>query len=94
MNQGEPPSSMSAKSTSFLIGRDSCGHWVVRDQCGLRGGLFVDRAQAIKFAMFENGHRRRAVIMVPWILELDMTGPPCAPAWPESRADKPRLQRA
>jgi hypothetical protein len=36
--------------------------------------LFVDRAQALKFAMFENGHCARAVIMVPGILELDFSG--------------------
>jgi len=30
----------------FMIGQDSRGNWVVRDQSGLRGGLFVGRAQA------------------------------------------------
>jgi hypothetical protein len=25
----------------YLVGKDSRGHWVVRDQGGLRGGLFV-----------------------------------------------------
>jgi hypothetical protein len=44
----------------------------VQDQQGLRGGLFVDRAEAIKFAMFENGNQPQAVIMVPGILELDI----------------------
>jgi ABC transporter substrate binding protein len=36
-----------------------------------RGGR--DRAEAVKFAMFENGNRPQAVIMVPGILELDMS---------------------
>jgi hypothetical protein len=36
----------------------------------LRGGLFVSRAEAVKFAMFENGNRPQAVIMVPGIFEL------------------------
>jgi hypothetical protein len=56
-----------------MIGRDSQGHWVVQDQSGLHGGLFVNRAQALKFALFENGHRPQAVVMVPGILELNMT---------------------
>ena len=48
------------------------------DQKGLCGGLFVDRTEAVKFAMFENGHRPQAVIMVPGILELNMSGKPAA----------------
>jgi hypothetical protein len=74
----KPPSSSCSKSSLFLIGRNSRGNWVVRDQKGLCGGLFVDRAEAVKFAMFENGHRPQAVIMVPGILELDMSGKPAA----------------
>jgi hypothetical protein len=46
------------------------------DGKGLRGGLFVNRAQALKFAMFENGYRPQAVIMVPDVLELDLSGKP------------------
>ena len=36
----------------------------------------MDRAEAVKFAMFENGNRPQAVIMVPGILELDMSAQP------------------
>ena len=60
-----------------MVGRDSHGHWVAKDQNGLCGGLFVDRAEALKFAMFENGHRPQAVIMVPGVLELNMRARPC-----------------
>jgi hypothetical protein len=74
-DEGEPPSTDRAKSL-FRIGRNSRGNWVVQDQSGLCGGLFVDRAEAVKFAMFENGNRPQAVIMVPGILELDMSGNP------------------
>jgi len=74
MDKGEPPSTCRAKS--FRIGRNSRGNWVVQDQSGLCGGLFVDRAEALKFAMFENGNRPQAVIMVPGILELDMSAQP------------------
>ncbi len=73
-DKGEPPSTCRAKS--FRIGRNSRGNWVVQDQSGLCGGLFVDRAEALKFAMFENGNRSQAVIMVPGILELDMSAQP------------------
>jgi hypothetical protein len=77
MNQAEPPSPRSASHSSlFRVGKDSHGHWVVQDQQGLRGGLFVDRAEALKFAMFENGNRPQAVIMVPGVLELDMVAGP------------------
>ena len=77
MNKGEPPSAQSsARSSLFRIGKDSHGHWVVQDQQGLRGGLFVDRAEALKFAMFENGNRPQAVIMVPGVLELETNGRP------------------
>jgi hypothetical protein len=57
-----------------MIGKNSRGNWVVQDQQGVRGGLFVARAEALKFAMFENGNRPQAVIMVPGILELDTGG--------------------
>jgi hypothetical protein len=70
-DQAEPPSTKPS-STAFLIGRNSRGNWVVRDQSGLRGGLFVDRAEALRFALFENGRRPQAVVMVPGILELEL----------------------
>jgi hypothetical protein len=71
--QAEPPSTEPAATADlFLIGRNARGNWVVRDQSGLRGGLFVDRAEALRFALFENGRRPQAVIMVPGVLELDL----------------------
>ena len=77
MDNAEPPSSSRAKSL-FRVGKNSRGNWVVQDQTGLCGGMFVNRAEAIKFAMFENGNRPQAVIMVPGILELDMSRKPHA----------------
>ena len=73
MDKAEPPSAPRANSL-FRVGKNRRGQWVVQDQSGLCGGLFVSRAEAVKFAMFENGHRPQAVIMVPGILELDMSG--------------------
>jgi hypothetical protein len=60
----------------LLIGRNSRGHWVVQDPSGLRGGFFVDRVHALKYAMLENGKRPCAVIMVPDVLELDLSAGP------------------
>ena len=57
-------------SRLFYIGKDNENHWVVQDARGQYGGLFVSRTEALRFAMFENGHRPEAVMMVPGILEL------------------------
>lgn len=65
----EPPSS---PQSLYMIGRDHEGHWVVQDQSGLHGGLFVNRAEALKFALFENGRKPQAVVMVPGTLELNL----------------------
>jgi len=97
MRKSEPPSASGPRdpnppgSPLFLIGKNSRGDWVVQDQDGLYGGLFVNRAEALKYAMFENGHRPQAVIMVPGVLELDMNRRPLAHAAPVARA---RLARA
>jgi hypothetical protein len=79
MLKAEPPSRRTVATIPvFRVGKDSRGHWVVRDQQGLRGGLFVDRAEALRFATFENGNRPQAVIMVPGILELEIGSSPAA----------------
>lgn len=71
----EPASSSShTKFHLFFIGRDGQGNWVVQDQHHLYGGLFINRAEALRFALSENGHRRQAVIAVPGVFELDMSG--------------------
>ncbi|MGB6536550.1 MAG: hypothetical protein WBF58_11385 [Xanthobacteraceae bacterium] len=54
----------------FMIGRDSRGNWVAQEQSGARGGFFVDRGGAIKFAKSENGNRPHAIVWVRGILEL------------------------
>ena len=94
MVKGEPPSSSRSNSSLFLIGKNSRGNWVVQDQKGLCGGLFVDRAEALKFAMFENGNRPQAVIMVPGVLELDMSRKPRAGDDPASNAQAPVARAA
>jgi hypothetical protein len=81
----EPPSSPQAPNPQapnlqepsqapwFRVGRDSHGNWVVQDPRGIRGGLFVDRDQALRFVRAENGNRPQEFVMVGGVLELDMS---------------------
>ena len=73
----EPPSS-SAASTIVFIGRNRRGQWVAQEQNGLYGGLFVSRAQAIKYALFENGQHSETIVELPREIELDMGKSPSA----------------
>ena len=69
----EPPSCSSA-STIVFIGRNSRGNWIAQEQNGLYGGLFVNRAQAVKYALFENGHHPETIVELSRGIELDMGG--------------------
>jgi hypothetical protein len=77
-NDAEPPSC--AKPPLFMIGRDGRGNWVVQDQSGVRGGLFVDRTEALRYVRFENGNQPPAVVAVPGVLELDLNRKPMTAA--------------
>jgi hypothetical protein len=79
-NKGEPPSRRLSRAFPMLIGKNSRGHWVVRSQDGLSGGLFVNRTEAVRYALFESGRRPDAVVMVPGCLELALNEPANAPA--------------
>jgi hypothetical protein len=59
-----------------FIGKDSCGNWVVQEHCGLFGGLFANRIDAVRYALFENGHHPEKIIELPTIIELDMNSRP------------------
>jgi hypothetical protein len=63
-------------SRLFRVGRNSRGNWVAQDEHGLCGGLFVDRVDALKFAKFENGNDPEAVILVPGVIELNLSARP------------------
>jgi hypothetical protein len=65
----EPPS---CASNIVIIGRNSRGNWVAQEQNGLFGGLFVNRAQAMKYALFENGHHPETIVLTANVIELDM----------------------
>ena len=66
----EPPS-CSSLSTVVFIGRNRRGQWVAQEQNGLYGGLFVSRAQAIKYALFENGRHPETIIELSGEIELE-----------------------
>jgi hypothetical protein len=70
----EPPSCHN--STIVLIGKNSRGQWVAREQNGLYGGLFVSRTAALRYALFENGHHPEAILSAVNPLELDMSTSP------------------
>ena len=72
MKQTEPPS---CSSSLVFIGKNSHGNWVAQEQNGLFGGLFINRAEAVRYALFENGHRPEAIVPAPSTLELDMSSP-------------------
>jgi hypothetical protein len=69
----EPPSCSTA-STVVFIGKNRRGNWVAQEQSGLYGGLFVNRAQAVKYALFENGHHPETIVELSREIELDMGG--------------------
>jgi hypothetical protein len=87
----EPPSCSSA-STIVFIGRDSRGNWVVQEQNGLFGGLFVNRAQAVRYALFENGHHPETIVELKRAIELDMSARHSASGHlPAANADSRRV---
>jgi len=88
--QAEPPSWL--RPPLFMIGQDDRGNWVVQDQKGTRGGLFVNRDAALRFVRAENGYRPQAVVMISGILELDISRATGTPPSRESAAD-PHAQR-
>ncbi len=75
-SDGAPPSCL--RQPIFLIGQDSRGNWVVEDKSGARGGLFVDRTQALRYIRSENGDHPQAFVTVSGIFELEMARSPRA----------------
>ena len=76
-----------ARLSCLFIGLDRSGHWVVKDARSLCSGLFTNRTEAIRFAMYECQRRPQSVIMLPDGLELD--GP-----LDEQRGGEPTSRRA
>ncbi|MGY8635541.1 hypothetical protein RAD15_23980 [Bradyrhizobium sp. 14AA] len=72
MNLVEPPS-RSPVARIVFVGRNRHGSWVAREQNGVFGGLFVNRAQAFKYALLENGHHPETIVEVAGEIELDIS---------------------
>ena len=94
MPKSEPSPSRSNPASVFFIGKDSRGSWVVQDQRGLCGGLFVNRAEALRYALFENGRQPQAVVMVPGVLELEINRKPSMARPSEPQAEVSSYQHA
>jgi len=73
MRQGETFLSSGHEASLFLIGKNRRGNWVAQDQRGLRGGLFVSQAAALKYALFENGNKPHLVVNMPGNFDLDLS---------------------
>ena len=77
MKQTEPPS---CHSGLVFVGKNSRGNWVAQEENGLFGGLFINRAEAIRYALFENGHRPESVVTASNGVEIDMGRTPHSPS--------------
>ena len=74
MKSLEPPSCNMPAPALVFIGRNGDGQWVAQEQNGLYGGLFVSRAEAMKYALFENGHHPETIVELARTIELDADG--------------------
>lgn len=75
MKLDEPPSWRPAAPT-VLVGKNRRGNWIACEQNGIFGGLFVNRAQALKYALRENGHHPETVVELSHEIELDLSASP------------------
>ena len=76
-----------------MLGQDSRGNWVVRDQSGLHGGLFIGPAEALRYVRDEAGNHPRAVVMVKGAFELDTSGMRRSQMPHQSSAEKGRVRQ-
>ena len=88
--QAEPPSWF--RPSVFMIGQNSRGNWVVQDQKGICGGLFVDRDGAFRFVRAENGYRPAIVVAVSESIDLKVSVEATVASHRDSVAD-PELRR-
>ncbi|MBB4423800.1 hypothetical protein GGD66_002344 [Bradyrhizobium sp. CIR48] len=70
MKLAEPPSRIPS-TPRILIGKNRQGHWIAREQNGLFGGVFVNRSQALKYAL-SVGHHSELVVELTEEIELDI----------------------
>jgi len=69
----EPPGTGKAPGDPlhFIVGRDRTGHWIVTETHGLYGGIFCDKATALRFARFESADRSSELELTSETIELD-----------------------
>ncbi len=53
-----------------MLGRDRGGHWIVQEAHGLCGGLFVNKAAAMRYARSEYAEREASISVSPEAIEL------------------------
>ncbi|SFI33089.1 hypothetical protein SAMN05216304_102287 [Bosea sp. OK403] len=69
MGQAKPfHPELDTASHLFLVGRSTAGFWVARDLEGRSEGIFRDKKDAVRFALFEGGHPN-AVMLSPNAVE-------------------------
>ncbi|SFQ31015.1 hypothetical protein SAMN05216330_1254 [Bradyrhizobium sp. Ghvi] len=68
--------SRSSATRIVLVGRNRAGCWVALEERGCFGGLFVNRDQAIKYALVENGGHPESIIEVTREIELEIRTSP------------------
>jgi hypothetical protein len=76
-----------------MVGQDRGGNWVVQEQSGDRGGLFVTRDAALRYVRDENREQQWPVVMISGIIELDVNGRPPAASERLSGTDGQRLRQ-
>ena len=60
-----------ACKTYFLLGCNTRGQWVIRENSGRRAGVFLSRQAALRFARLESPDGQFAVVHLPDGLEFD-----------------------
>lgn len=66
------PSSCGITAPTVFVGTNRRGNWIACEQYGTFGGLFVNRAQAFKYALRENGHHSETIVELSREIELDI----------------------
>lgn len=54
-----------APRNRFVVGLDANGQWIVQDERGVVGGVFADRAAALRFASLEGDVDDATVTILP-----------------------------
>lgn len=73
----ESPTRSPAAATVF-IGTNHHGNWVVREQGGFFGGIFLNRVQAFKYVLSEIGYGPENIVEVSHEADFDLFETPQA----------------